>query len=97
MLLNRVGDFALLLAIFFIVIYFKSVEYSTVCVLTPFFKYASVYFLGCNIYLLKIITLLLFIGAVGKSAQLLLHTWLPDAMEGECSLNSKFTENIWHK
>lgn len=88
MLLNRIGDFALLLAIFFIIIYFKSVDYSTVCVLTPFFKNTSVYFLGFEVYLLKIIALLLFIGAVGKSAQLSLHTWLPDAMEGPTPVSS---------
>jgi NADH-ubiquinone oxidoreductase chain 5 len=82
MILNRIGDFSLLIGIMLIFINFKSVDYATVSVLTPFFKNKIVNFLNLEIHLLTAICLFLFIGAVGKSAQLGLHTWLPDAMEG---------------
>ena len=82
MLLNRIGDFSLMMGILLIFINFKSLDYSTVAALTPFFKNQSVSFLNLNVYLLDFIGLLLLIGAAGKSAQLGLHTWLPDAMEG---------------
>lgn len=82
MLVNRVGDFGLALGIFVIFVTFNSVEFLTVFSLVPFFQNDVYFFLGFNWHLLTLITLLLFIGAVGKSAQLGLHTWLPDAMEG---------------
>jgi len=82
MLLNRIGDFSLLIGIFLIFINFKSVDYCTVAVLTPFFKTSVFNFLGLEINSLKSIGCLIFIGAIGKSAQIGLHTWLPDAMEG---------------
>ena len=88
MILNRIGDFSLLLAILAIFIKYKSIDYATVAVLTPFFKFATINFLNMEFNLLNTIGLLMFVGAVGKSAQLGLHTWLPDAMEGERSLNS---------
>lgn len=82
MILNRIGDFGLLIAIFLIFVNFKAVDYATVSVLAPFFKTTSVNFLNMDVDLLSAIGVFLFIGAVGKSAQLGLHTWLPDAMEG---------------
>jgi NADH-ubiquinone oxidoreductase chain 5 len=82
MIVNRVGDFGLALGIFSIYITFNSVEYSTVFALVPLFEFDFLNFLGLKIHLLTLIGILLFIGAVGKSAQLGLHTWLPDAMEG---------------
>ena len=82
MLLNRVGDFSLLIGIFLIFINFKAVDYSTVSLLTYFFKTTSITVLTLEINSLTAIGMFLFIGAVGKSAQLGLHTWLPDAMEG---------------
>lgn len=69
MLINRVGDIGLLLAMFMIIKEFGTLEYSTLLGVNN----------GEN---LAVICLLLFFGAVGKSAQLGLHTWLPDAMEG---------------
>lgn len=82
MLMNRVGDFGLALGIMALFANFKSVDFLTVFALAP--HYAKLSFLFCNIEfdLLTTITILLFVGAVGKSAQLGLHTWLPDAMEG---------------
>ena len=82
MIVNRIGDFGLALGIFAIYITFNSVEYGTVFALAPYFAHESLMFLGFEFHLLTLVGILLFIGAVGKSAQLGLHTWLPDAMEG---------------
>ena len=82
MFLNRIGDFCLLMGIFLIFVHYKAVDYATVSVLTPFFTHKVVSFLNLNVHLLTVVGILLFFGAVGKSAQLGLHTWLPDAMEG---------------
>jgi NADH-ubiquinone oxidoreductase chain 5 len=82
MLVNRVGDFCLLVGIFLIFVNYKAVDYATVAALTPLFKNSSLNFLNFNTDLLTVIGIFLFLGAVGKSAQVGLHTWLPDAMEG---------------
>jgi NADH-ubiquinone oxidoreductase chain 5 len=82
MLMNRIGDFSLIIGIIIIFIYYKSVDYATVAALIPFLKMDTINFLNLNMHLLTVIGIFLFIGAVGKSAQLGLHTWLPDAMEG---------------
>lgn len=82
MVINRVGDFGLALGIFSIFIAFKTVDYSTVFSLIPYFDSYNISFLQFDFDLITLIGLLLFVGAVGKSAQLGLHTWLPDAMEG---------------
>jgi NADH-ubiquinone oxidoreductase chain 5 len=82
MILNRIGDFGLVLAILIIFINYKSVDYATVFAITPFFCGENLNFLNFHFDLLNIIGFFLFVGAVGKSAQLGLHTWLPDAMEG---------------
>lgn len=83
MVLNRIGDFGLLLGILVIFVNYKSIDYSTIFAVTPLFNNAKFHFLNFNMDLLTSICSLLFVGAVGKSAQLGLHTWLPDAMEGE--------------
>ena len=80
MVLNRVGDFGLVLGIFTIFINYKAVDYATVFALTPFF--VSDTYVLLNFTLIDLIGIFLFVGATGKSAQLGLHTWLPDAMEG---------------
>ena len=82
MVINRIGDFCLIMGILTIFTYYKSVDYATVAVLTPFFKNTTINFLNLNFNILSVICVFLFLGAVGKSAQLGLHTWLPDAMEG---------------
>jgi NADH:ubiquinone oxidoreductase subunit 5 (subunit L)/multisubunit Na+/H+ antiporter MnhA subunit len=74
MLLNRIGDFSLLIGIFLIFINFKSIDYCTVAALTPFLKTSSFNFLGLEINSLKSIGCFIFIGAIGKSAQIGLHT-----------------------
>nr|QWK44660.1 NADH dehydrogenase subunit 5 [Lessonia spicata] len=82
MLVNRVGDFGLALGIFGIFICFGAVDYATVFALAPQLSAVSLTFLNIEFGALNLIGILLFVGAVGKSAQLGLHTWLPDAMEG---------------
>jgi NADH-ubiquinone oxidoreductase chain 5 len=82
MILNRIGDFSLVLGILTIFVTFKAVDYATVFALTPLFSCAKINFMNFNLNVLILISSFLFIGAMGKSAQLGLHTWLPDAMEG---------------
>ena len=79
---NRVGDFGFALGIFLIFYLFGTVNYSEVFKLIPSIIDKNISFLGIEINAIDSICLLLFIGAMGKSAQILLHTWLPDAMEG---------------
>jgi len=79
---NRVGDFGFAIGIFLIFFYFNTVNYNEVFGLVPQLIEKEIIFLGIKFNLITLICLLLFIGAMGKSAQILLHTWLPDAMEG---------------
>ena len=79
---NRVGDFGFALGIFLIFYLFGTVNYSEVFQLIPTIIDKNLIFLGIKINAIDLICLLLFIGAMGKSAQIFLHTWLPDAMEG---------------
>lgn len=81
-LVNRIGDFGLALGIFTVFICFDSIDYSVVFGLAPALKGQTFYFGGIYFDTLNLIGVLLFVGAVGKSAQLGLHTWLPDAIEG---------------
>ncbi|MEO5365120.1 MAG: NADH-quinone oxidoreductase subunit L [Magnetococcus sp. WYHC-3] len=82
-LVNRVGDFGFALGIFAIWMVFGSLDYATVFGDAQSRNYPATFeFLGGHYSTMTLICLLLFIGAMGKSAQLLLHTWLPDAMEG---------------
>jgi len=81
-LVNRVGDFGLAIGIFLIFYYFGTLNYSEVFIKAAASIDKEISFLGFNTNLITIICLSLFIGAMGKSAQFLFHTWLPDAMEG---------------
>nr|UNI92477.1 NADH dehydrogenase subunit 5 [Silvetia siliquosa] len=82
MVVNRIGDFGLALGIFGIFICFGSVDYATVFAFAPQLSSCTLSFLNIEFEAFNLIGVLLFVGAVGKSAQLGLHTWLPDAMEG---------------
>ncbi|MSO97790.1 MAG: NADH-quinone oxidoreductase subunit L [Rhodospirillaceae bacterium] len=79
---NRVGDFGFLLGIFGVFFLFDAVNFDVVFQAAPSKADATVHFFSRDWHALTIICLLLFVGAMGKSAQLFLHTWLPDAMEG---------------
>ena len=79
---NRVGDFGFALGIFLIFYLFGTVNYNEVFQLIPDVVDKELLFLGLNIKAIDLVCILLFIGAMGKSAQIFLHTWLPDAMEG---------------
>jgi len=79
---NRVGDFGFALGIFALFMMVGAVDYETVFAQAPSLVGKSIHFLGHDLDALTLICVLLFIGAMGKSAQFLLHTWLPDAMEG---------------
>jgi len=79
---NRVGDFGFALGIFACFVLFNSVEYDTIFANAGAVAGTPMNFLGWQPDALTVVCLLLFMGAMGKSAQFLLHTWLPDAMEG---------------
>jgi NADH-quinone oxidoreductase subunit L len=79
---NRVGDFGFLLGIFAIFMLIGSVDFETIFAGAPALTGKTIDFFGWNVDALTLTCLLLFMGAMGKSAQFMLHTWLPDAMEG---------------
>ncbi|HZD25947.1 MAG TPA: NADH-quinone oxidoreductase subunit L, partial [Alphaproteobacteria bacterium] len=81
-LVNRIGDFGFGLGIFATFLMFGSVQFDTVFAAAPQMAGKSMEFLGGHFDVMTTICILLFIGAMGKSAQVPLHTWLPDAMEG---------------
>ncbi len=81
-LVNRIGDFGLAIGVFLIFLYFGTLNYEEVFQQVSNFSNKDINFLGLEANLITLISLFLFIGAMGKSAQFFLHTWLPDAMEG---------------
>jgi NADH-quinone oxidoreductase subunit L len=81
-LVNRVGDFGFALGIFAVFLLTGSIAFDTIFAQAPSLVGKSFHYLSFNVDALTLICLLLFMGAMGKSAQFLLHTWLPDAMEG---------------
>ena len=81
-IVNRVGDFGFALGIFGLFYMTGSINFTELFAAGPALKASNISFLWMNIQAIELLTFLLFIGAMGKSAQLFLHTWLPDAMEG---------------
>ncbi len=81
-IVNRVGDFGLMLGIAAVFFVFDSLDFDTVFIAAPEYAGTTVRLFGAELSTLDFIAFLLFVGAMGKSAQLFLHTWLPDAMEG---------------
>ena len=79
---NRVGDFGFALGIMGVFLMFNSISFETIFAAAPGKADAMIQFLGFEAHAMTTLCILLFIGAMGKSAQLGLHTWLPDAMEG---------------
>jgi len=82
LIVNRIGDFGYICGVALIFYFFRTVDFSVVFVLAPFFSKVTFMFLGQELFVLDTICFFLFLGSMGKSAQLGLHTWLPDAMEG---------------
>ncbi len=81
-IVNRVGDFGFALGIFAVWMLSGSVNFAEIFAKAPEIAQMRIHFLGMDLPALETACLLLFVGAMGKSAQLGLHTWLPDAMEG---------------
>src|SRR5215470_16985065 len=81
-IVNRIGDFGFALGIFAVFYLTGAVDFDTIFAQAPSLVGKSFHFLSWNVDALTAVCLLLFMGAMGKSAQFLLHTWLPDAMEG---------------
>ena len=88
-LVNRVGDFGFLLGIGAIYAFFNSMDYATVFAAAPAMAGTTIeIFSGTEWQLMTLICILLFIGAMGKSAQVPLHVWLPDSMEGPTPISA---------
>ena len=88
-LVNRVGDFGFLLGIAAIYYHFGSLDYAAVFAIAPQHAATTVQILpGVSWMLMTVICILLFIGAMGKSAQVPLHVWLPDSMEGPTPISA---------
>ncbi len=81
-IVNRVGDFGLAIGIFIIFLMFGTLNFDEIFLLVPEFTKTNLSIFGGEFNAITLICIFLFIGAMGKSAQFLLHTWLPDAMEG---------------
>ena len=81
-IVNRIGDFGLAIAIFLIFFFYGTINFEEVFQTTSQLAQKKISFFGVESNLITLICVFLFIGAMGKSAQFLLHTWLPDAMEG---------------
>ncbi|MGB8274524.1 MAG: NADH-quinone oxidoreductase subunit L [Alphaproteobacteria bacterium] len=79
---NRVGDFGFMLGILYLYLLFGSINYDVIFANVGAMDGQTVALMGRPVPVLEIVCLLLFVGAMGKSAQIGLHTWLPDAMEG---------------
>jgi NADH-quinone oxidoreductase subunit L len=88
-LVNRVGDFGFLLGIAAVLMYFNSLDYQTVFDAAPALADATLQIItGVDWSVLTVICILLFVGAMGKSAQVPLHVWLPDSMEGPTPISA---------
>ncbi|MBI5612771.1 MAG: NADH-quinone oxidoreductase subunit L [Gammaproteobacteria bacterium] len=88
-LVNRVGDLGFLLGIAAVFMYFNTLDYRAVFAIAPQFATATMQIVpGVDWQVMTVICLLLFVGAMGKSAQVPLHVWLPDSMEGPTPISA---------
>jgi len=88
-LVNRVGDFGFLLGIAAVAMYFNTIDYAEVFAKAPEFANTQIQIWGDESWsLMTVICVLLFVGAMGKSAQVPLHVWLPDSMEGPTPISA---------
>ena len=82
LIVNRIGDFGFLFGVSLLFYFFRTADFSIIFILCAYLKQITISVLGFKLFSLNIICFFLFIGSIGKSAQIGLHTWLPDAMEG---------------
>lgn len=82
LVVNRVGDFGYICGLLVLFYFFRSVDFSVLFAVAPFFYKEVITIFGVEFFCLDLACLFLFLGSMGKSAQIGLHTWLPDAMEG---------------
>ncbi len=81
-IVNRVGDLGFAIGLIFIFMIFETLNFDKIFQLAPSYAYQTIELLSFKVNILEFSCFMLFLGAMGKSAQLFLHTWLPDAMEG---------------
>ena len=81
-IVNRVGDFAFILGVITIIVYFQAADFATIFDKAEVLSKVQLDFLGFKASVVDVTCFLLFLGCMGKSAQIGLHVWLPDAMEG---------------
>ena len=87
-IVNRIGDIGLILGVSLVYIYSGSLDYDNFFNNIDALKNETIYILGFNLAVLPLIALLLFVGAAAKSAQIPLHFWLPDSMEGPTPISA---------
>jgi NADH:ubiquinone oxidoreductase subunit 5 (subunit L)/multisubunit Na+/H+ antiporter MnhA subunit len=92
MVMNRVGDVGLALGTFAVFMQYQSVDFATVFACAPHNQSEILMFWGIPVTWVDLACILLFIGAMGKSAKMGLHTWLPDAMEGPTPVSALIHE-----
>jgi len=88
LVINRIGDIFLLIALMFIIFTYRTLDLNSLKLLIYYYPNICLELINMNLFSINIICSCLLIGVIGKSAQLILHTWLPDAMEGPTPISA---------